>query len=88
MSLMAHRDQALLIFRPDGELFDRPLFAASSVRGVNESDKSRRRSSEAADWPSGDSPPLTLFTLTLTHEPKYRTTRRRIRWRRPATGVP
>jgi hypothetical protein len=34
-SWVPHRDQALLVFRSDGELLDRALFGAGRVRGVD-----------------------------------------------------
>ena len=78
---MPYRDQALLIFGPDGKFLDRPLFGACRVWRVNEANKGRWCSPEAADLPSGDPAPLTLttLTLTLTHGPKYRTARQGIR---------
>jgi hypothetical protein len=65
---LAHRDQAVAIFRPDGELLDRALFGARCVRRVDQADKRRRRAPRATDLPSGDMPPALTLTLTLTHD--------------------
>jgi hypothetical protein len=56
-----HRDQALLIFRPHVELFDRRRDGALFIGRLDHADKRRRRPLEATDFPG------TLFrTLTLT----------------------
>jgi hypothetical protein len=55
--LVPHRYEALLIFGPDTELLNCPRLGRSRVRRINEADKGRFRSSEAADLPSGDAPP-------------------------------
>jgi hypothetical protein len=66
---MADRYEALLIFWPDGELLDRPLFGRSRVRNIDQADERGGRSSHAADLPGRDALLTLTFTLTLTHEP-------------------
>ncbi len=76
---MAHRDQALVIFGPNGELLDGSLDGADFIGRVNEANKGRWRSPEAANLPSGNASLLSL-TFTLTHpSAEYRWTRRGIR---------
>jgi hypothetical protein len=44
---------AVLVLVADGELFDGPLFGRGRVGGVNQTNKGRGRSAQAADLPSG-----------------------------------
>jgi len=68
---LPHRDQALLIFRPDVELLDSALFGGGRARRVDQADESGRRPPQPADLPDGGPARCTLtgLTLTLTHDP-------------------
>jgi hypothetical protein len=59
-SLVPECDQTLLIFRPNGELFDRQLFRLGFIGRVYQTDKRCRRCRQAANFPG------TLFLL-FTH---------------------
>jgi hypothetical protein len=87
-----HRDQALLIFGPNGELLDRPFFGAGGIWRVNETNKGRWRSPKATNLPSGALDPT--FTIrrfrsgASSDNPTYLAQREHVRMSMRKAGVP